>query len=321
MSRWCRIAPAVAAVVAGLVTRPAAASGPGPVAASGAGCPASHRARAQSLIRMAHDRLDRGEAPLAVEHARGAAALCPEPLFRYELGRVYDAAQRPEEALLAFQACVEGGATGELGERCEAEVNRILSHKPAGTMVLVSNDADAQAFVDGSDAGIAVGVPVKLSPGSHRVEVRSSTGRSLLLDVLIESGGLTNVTTDLAIVAAAPAPSGGPAVSVSAPGQRTAAWNWAGVAVGGAMVAGGAVFLAQHVIDVLAQEGAIYDEKGKLLKEADTVGPLNLAVGCALAGAGAALVVTSAVLWPKSSGRAAIVPYDGGAGVAWSMRW
>ena len=279
-------------------------------------CPDASRARAEQLLNLAWERVRLGDATSAIEYARGATAICQDPSYRHELGRLYLMAHRQEEALQAFQACVALGASGTLAERCEAEVARIQSRRPFGTLVLISSARDVVARLDGGGESLRVGRPVQVSPGPHRLEVSSPSGKKLVLDVLVEPGKVTNVSTD----PEAPLERAEEIVTTVRPG-KSAAWNWAGVALGSAAVIAGGVFLTQHFRDLAAREGAVYDQDGRLLKEADTVGPLNLALGCTLAGVGAAAVVTSVVLWPKKGPRVSVVPLEGGGAVAWNMEF
>jgi hypothetical protein len=290
--------------------------------------------RARALYFMAEKDYDR-----AAEQVRAAIAISPDPSFWLLLGKVAEASRRIEDASHAYRTCVTEGAEDELRRECESAYIRVQQLRVPGVLSVVSDDAQARVFVDGATVGHALGDRIRLVPGIHRIDVRGANGRSHSADVYLEPGGLTEVVSTGSGLSGAGVAKAGKGAAASSAIEREEAWfqapadsyepsvreeagpattthkvlAWVGLGTGIALTGLGGAFIVQDALDRKNAQGERFDEKtGVKLYEADYVKVRNLAIGVPCAAVGIGLIVTSAILWPKSSAAVGMSPEKGG---------
>lgn len=289
--------------------------------------------RARALAFMAEKDYDR-----AAEQVRAAIAISPDPSFWLLFGKIAEASRRIEDASHAYRTCVTEGAEDALRRECESAYVRVQRLRVPGVLSVVSDDAQARVFVDGATVGHALGERIRLVPGIHRIDVKGANGRHHSADVYLEPGGLTEVVSTMSGLSGSGVAKAGKG-SASSAIEREEAWSqppadayepsvsedagpattthkvlaWIGLGTGIALTGLGGVFIVQDAIDRKNAQGERYDERtGVKLYEADYVKVRNLAIGVPCAAVGIGLIVTSAILWPKSSAAVGMSPEKGG---------
>jgi hypothetical protein len=292
-------------------------------------CPPAEWSRAVALSQEAKALLEKKKHADALRKLHAAYGICPEPKLLRAIGRVYHDAGRPEEAIAAFRSCVKEGAEEAVRAECEQQIKAIEDRILTATILVEAVPPSAEVFVDGAGRPQAAGVPIRVKPGRHEVELRAPgksphktaveavEGRETRVRVAMEappapadaraaaSGPLPEPPADTPTLAAAPA---------FAPETK---WNWVGIGAGAAVTGLGVAFLVQYGWDKRDANGPERNDPQRpdlVTREADSVGPRNLALGVTFSVLGVAGVVVSAVLWPKTPVSAAAAPVPGGGG-------
>jgi hypothetical protein len=112
-----------------------------------------------------------------------------------------------------------------------------------------------------------------------------------------------------------PTPPVEPPREVAAAERPSAAWNWVGIAGGVALIGTGVGFLGQYGKDRSDAHTSSWVDSQGYTHDPDTVKPTYAIVGGMAAGVGVAILITSAVLWPKAPATVSASPVLGGGGM------
>ena len=273
-------------------------------------CTVEARVRAVSLAREAREHREAGRLEPALETLREAWRTCPDARLRLGLGRVLEDAGRSREALQAYQACVDEGDEA-MRRECTTAREAVAARLSRGTLVVVADAVEASVLLDDASTPRPPGTYV-VAAGRHGLTVRAPGHVPFVAVVDVPGDGEARVEAVLAPIARAPA--------LAAPVDRanvaapSTAWHWVGVVGGGLLVAGALPFFVQDALDRRDARGASATYSG------DHVSARNLALGCGLAGVGAATALTAALLWPRAPA-VAVAPVAGGVVVAAEATW
>lgn len=259
-------------------------------------CPSSNRIEAVELQRKARAWMDIEKYDKAFENLQSAHSICAEPERRYEIGIVLEKAGRLREALDSFKACVSEARNRDLRERCELKALAIEDRLANGIIRVTMDPLGAMMYFDDEDEGHPTDRPIKISAGSHKIEIRLKGYRPFSTVVKVPGGeeislGDVRLEPDLP----------------PSPIKPEAIWNWVGIGLGVALVGTGAGFLGQHIQDVTDRVNG------------QSLGNANLIAGCVVAPVGLAVIITSAVLWPEASVAVSAAPVKGGGMAAVSV--
>ena len=305
-----------------------------PCARGEEGCPPTSWVRVVDLTKEARILLDGHRYDEAIAKLRSAYGICPEPKLRRSMGRVYEEAGRPEEALAAFRACIDEKAEASVRSECEERARKIQEHLDSATLIVDAIPPNATVLLDGLEEPHPAGQSIRVRPGRHNVELRAA-GKSAYQTTVVAAGGQeTRISVLMEAFPAPPepprsretarAPPDSPAEAPSTQLQEMASasspearWNWVGVGLGAAVTGLGMAFLIQYGLDKKNAQGQHQD--ATYVYAADEVGPRNLALGLTFAVIGVAGVVVSGVLWPKVPVKASVGLVPGGGSLAVSF--
>jgi hypothetical protein len=203
-----------------------------------------------------------------------------------------------------FKTVVDVPGGGEKVVRASLELE---VPKPALLQVKTKPDV-CELVIDGKPFGRVKKEPIELPPGEHQIEARAEGFVSVSSRVLLEPGKVTEVALTLSPIQVEKA-------LVSQVRPRRALWNWVGIGLGSALIAGSVFPFVRYGLDKKEARPASAYYTG------DTVSPTNAIIGGVLLGTGTVAIVTSLVLWPKSKASVSLAPYNGGAKAMLSVDW
>jgi hypothetical protein len=283
-----------------------------PVARADDTCPPASWVKVVELSKEAKTLLDARHFDDALGRLRTAYGICPGAKLSRSMGRVYDEADRPDEALAAFESCAREADTADLRMECTEKAVALKDRLGRGLVRVEGAPAVARVYVDLDSSGRPTGEDLPVTAGRHDLEVRAEGYRPFRTTVVVPGGK----TEPLRIQARLePVPDPPEATPVPPPPlplsekRADATWNWIGVGLGSAATITGIAFLGIDIKDRLKASDC---PAGYACR----VKPTNLAIGVAATGMGVAAIVASAVLWPRAPAKAGVFPVPGGGAVA-----
>ncbi|MEB2312015.1 MAG: hypothetical protein OZ928_09200 [Polyangiaceae bacterium] len=311
-------------------------------------------ARALFTAASQHERA--GDYASAADELRRALAIKETPGLRYHLAYALERQGRLAEALAEYEragALIRGGAAAPDVEALLAPAQEALARRvPTLELRLSPAGAELRVTLDGAPLAPAeLAAPLRLDPGEHLVEATAPGYRRVARRVTLAEGDARSETLELARAPAAlkPAPAGAPA---AAPAADTSSLSTGSPArwlvIGGeaaltvtALTFGLAYTAARSNAAGRADDASLAIERLAPGDSAACVGPTaKLAAPCGelaralddhasagrvatgsfiVAGAGAASVVLTLLLWPRrSSASVGLAPLPAG-GLAGSV--
>jgi hypothetical protein len=153
------------------------------------------RARARDSFAQGVQRYEAHEYQGALEAFEEAYRLSPHPTVRVNMANCYERLQRPVEALNHFELFLQEaqGASRPQRREVEAAIRRLRGR--IGEVTLSVAPDGAQVTIDGTEAGS--GVPIRLSVGSHQVEVRREGFRTGHREIQVQAGQTQRLAIEL----------------------------------------------------------------------------------------------------------------------------
>ncbi len=137
--------------------------------------PADNKARAEAKLTAARQDYERADYQSALSKIEEAAALFPSPKMHFNFGVVYARLGRSVEALEAFQRFLAEAGAIDPDRRSEAERQIAELRGRVAALVVASDTAGADVFVDGRLSGTTpLPRPVLVAPGLHQIVVQKA---------------------------------------------------------------------------------------------------------------------------------------------------
>jgi hypothetical protein len=326
LTSWAGAASVAFVAGVGVLTAPRVASAQTALAgtaAPGAGAPsgaaaepsASALVAARELFREAGQDADAGKFGLALEKYRRVVAVKETGQVRFNIARCEEQLGQIASALADYELVerdlrdVHGDAENELRNTSRDRGNALRPRVPRLTLMApLPEPPNFVVRLDGAViADAALGVPLPVDPGRHRVEASAGGRLPLTAELEVREKEARRVPLELEKSAAGQQADVGTSTSSDGSTQRALGW----VAIGGGVVMGALsiVFLAEHnsiVSDVTAagacpNDGQCVSASARTSAEgrqsgANTTAGLSVgfAIGAvAAAGAGVGLVLTA----------------------------
>ncbi len=217
-SRRVQVSTLCAALCAGAIgvcaTQPAQAQGKKAAAAKP---DKKTRDAARKAYKAGEQRYKEAKYAEAFDSFKKAFDLIPTPHAQYWMAMSLDKQGKPVEAYAAFKMFMENPAREKAGEEKNATAGKRYEElkKTPGELNLVTDPAGAAVTIDGEAQMGETPMTVKLSPGSHQVEIQAAGYAPQTIEVTVDAFGKTDKAVTL--TEEAPPPSDEPVRETVAP--------------------------------------------------------------------------------------------------------
>lgn len=260
---------------------------------------------ARELFLEGRSAYDAGDYDAAVAAWTQAYELDARPLLQFNLAQAYERLGRLSEAVTAYRLFLDGTEPDAADvPMARARIAQLEQRLGNTAIVLVGGPEGAAIFIDGQDRGrLPRPDPIRVEPGSHRVEIRATGYATFSSTVAVSAGQQAEVAVEMTETSGG----GGPVRDTT---ERSGGISPIGLAVAGG---GAALLIVGGVTGGLAL-GAANGAESSEGSDADRARTLALVSDITLIAGGVAAVtgvVLMFVLGKKTDRATAVAPVVG----------